>query len=144
MSVTRPRWIRDLLRFLPLRSQFVLSGNVRDQYPCELAPELVAPLPLIHCLVAEMRALGFKHFIAFDPSQGFTIPLVLGVDQVVEREFFASLLGLTWQQNGQAPASLDRFFELAEIVVRHGEEPIAIFADFASRFLVRPDIPNEI
>ena len=144
MSVTRPRWIRDLLRFLPLRSQFVLSGNVRDQYPCELAPELVAPLPLIHCLVAEMRALGFKHFIAFDPSQGFTIPLVLGVDQVAEREFFASLLGLTWQQNGQAPASLDRFFELAEIVVRHGEEPIAIFADFASRFLVRPDIPNEI
>jgi len=91
-----------------------------------------------------MRALGFKHFIAFDPSQGFTIPLVLGVDQVAEREFFASLLGLTWQQNGQAPASLDRFFELAEIVVRHGEEPIAIFADFASRFLVRPDIPNEI
>jgi hypothetical protein len=25
-----PRWLRDLLRFLPLKSQFVLSGNIRD------------------------------------------------------------------------------------------------------------------
>jgi len=25
-----PRWLRDITRFLPLKSQFVLSGNVRD------------------------------------------------------------------------------------------------------------------
>lgn len=144
MSVTRPRWIRDLLRFLPLRSQFVLSGNVRDQYPCEVAPELVVPLPLIQNLVTEMSAVGFKHFIAFDPSQGFTIPSVLGLDQPAEREFFTSLLGLVWEQNGRAPSSLERFFELAEIIVRHTDEPIALFADFASRFLVRADLPTEV
>ena len=28
-----PRWSRDLLRFLPLKSQFLLSGNIRDRYP---------------------------------------------------------------------------------------------------------------
>ena len=44
MQFLRPRWIRDLLRFLPLRSQFVLSGNVRDQYPVEVAPGVVVPL----------------------------------------------------------------------------------------------------
>ena len=26
----KPRWLRDLARFLPLKSQFVLSGNVFD------------------------------------------------------------------------------------------------------------------
>ena len=30
-----PRWSRDLLRFLPLKSQFLLSGNIRDRYPCD-------------------------------------------------------------------------------------------------------------
>jgi hypothetical protein len=25
-----PRWLKDLARFLPLKSQFVLTGNVRD------------------------------------------------------------------------------------------------------------------
>ena len=28
--IEAPRWLRDLIRFLPLKSQFVLSGNVRD------------------------------------------------------------------------------------------------------------------
>jgi len=37
----RPRWLRDLLRFVPLKSQFVLSGNVRDLQLCELAPGTV-------------------------------------------------------------------------------------------------------
>ena len=27
-----PRWSRDLLRFLPLKSQFLVSGNIRDRY----------------------------------------------------------------------------------------------------------------
>ncbi|GHU37407.1 hypothetical protein AGMMS50256_35310 [Betaproteobacteria bacterium] len=35
-SFQKPRWLRDLLRFLPLKSQFVLSGNVRDLQACEM------------------------------------------------------------------------------------------------------------
>ena len=30
---TTPRWLRDIFRFLPVKSQFVLSGNVRDKFP---------------------------------------------------------------------------------------------------------------
>ena len=32
-----PRWIKDVFRFLPVKSQFLLSGNVRDRYPFPLA-----------------------------------------------------------------------------------------------------------
>ena len=34
----KPRWLRDLVRFLPLKSQFVLTGNVRDLQITEVAP----------------------------------------------------------------------------------------------------------
>ncbi|MCR3766639.1 hypothetical protein K3Z80_24940, partial [Pseudomonas aeruginosa] len=37
----KPRWLRDLLRFLPLKSQFVLSGNIRDLQACEVLPGTV-------------------------------------------------------------------------------------------------------
>jgi energy-coupling factor transporter ATP-binding protein EcfA2 len=143
MPEPQPRWLLDLLRFLPLRSQFVLSGNVRDQYPVEVQPGLVAPMPLVSCLGMELRKGGIAHFLAFDPAQGFSVPLVHGLDQQAEREFFTKLLGLTWAENGRAAASAERFFELLEIVVRHTGEPIVLFADFASRLVIRADLPSE-
>ncbi|HAL69152.1 MAG TPA: hypothetical protein DCP84_15965 [Pseudomonas sp.] len=36
-SFQTPRWMRDLVRFLPLKSQFVLSGNIRDLQAYEVA-----------------------------------------------------------------------------------------------------------
>ncbi len=138
-----PRWLRDLIRFLPLRSQFVLSGNVRDQYPAELQPGMVVPMPLVSCLSLELGRERMMHFLAFDPAQGFSVPLVPGLDQEGERGFFSGLLGLSWAENGRAAASTERFFELLEVVVRHTAEPIVLFADFASRLLIRADLPSE-
>ena len=37
VTIEKPRWLRDLRRFLPLKPQFVLSGNVRDQQLAEAA-----------------------------------------------------------------------------------------------------------
>ncbi|HUF61053.1 MAG TPA: AAA family ATPase [Verrucomicrobiales bacterium] len=143
MPGSRPRWLRDLIRFLPLRSQFVLSGNVRDQYPVEVRQGTVAPMPLVSCLGMELRREGMAHFLVFDPAQGFSVPLVHGLDPQVERDFFANLLGLTWAENGRAAASSARFFELLEVIVRHTGEPIVLLADFASRLLIRADLPSE-
>ncbi len=143
MPDSRPRWLRDLIRFLPLRSQFVLSGNVRDQYPVEVRPGMAAPMPLVSCLGMELRREGMAHFLTFDPAQGFSVPLVPGLDQQVERDFFAKLLGLAWAENGRAAASSERFFELLEVVVRHTGDPIVLLADFASRLVIRADLPGE-
>lgn len=143
MSSNRPRWIRDLLRFLPLRSQFVLSGNVRDQYPSEVAPGVSAPLRLIPCMAGELKAAGYSHFLCFDQTQGFTIPLVPGIEQKAEQQFFEKLTGLKWPDTGRVAASTERFFEILETLVRSNDEPIALFADFASRLLIRADHPNE-
>src|SRR5262249_55409546 len=46
-------------------------------------------------------------------------------------------------ETGASPASPERFFEVLERIVRWPGDPIAVFADFASRLLLRPDLPTE-
>jgi hypothetical protein len=140
----KPRWIRDLVRFLPLRSQFVLNGNVRDQYPLELAPAGPAHvLPLAPYVATELRQAGVGHFIAYDPARGFSLPTVLGIDRKTELEFFKKL-EVPVSETGPSPASPERFFEVFERIVCWSGDPIAVFVDFASRLLLRPDFPTEM
>nr|WP_206026432.1 AAA family ATPase [Roseimicrobium sp. ORNL1] len=91
----------------------------------------------------ELLRQGMAHFLAFDPAQGFSVPVIFGLDPQAEREFFAKILGLTFGENGRAAATPERFFELLEVIVRHSAEPIVLFADFASRLLIRADLPSE-
>src|SRR5438132_8671813 len=67
----KPRWLRDLIRFLPLRSQFVLSGNVRDLQIHEPAPSEVTAVPLATILVDQLRKSGYQRIVTFDPIIGF-------------------------------------------------------------------------
>ena len=69
----RPRWMRDLLRFLPLKAQFVLSGNVRDLQLVELTPGIVAAQPLTTALSTELKRHGYGHVVAYDPVAGFRV-----------------------------------------------------------------------
>jgi energy-coupling factor transporter ATP-binding protein EcfA2 len=141
--VEKPRWIRDLIRFLPLKSQFVLSGNVRDQYPVQLAPDTPAQvLPLVSYVATNLLVSGIRHFIGYDPAQGFWLPVVVGLDRKGEREFFQRL-EIPINESTPSAASPEKFFEVLERVVRWSDEPIAMFADFASRMLLRPDLPTE-
>ena len=70
-STQKPRWLRDLIRFLPLRSQFVLSGNVRDLQIHEPAPGEVTAVPLATILVDQLRKAGYQRIVTFDPVAGF-------------------------------------------------------------------------
>ncbi|MCU7858884.1 MAG: ATP-dependent Clp protease ATP-binding subunit, partial [Candidatus Thiodiazotropha sp. (ex Lucinoma kastoroae)] len=55
----KPRWIRDLLRFAPLKSQFVLTGNVRDFQIREMAPGSFVWHNLEEYLALELREYGY-------------------------------------------------------------------------------------
>jgi ABC-type uncharacterized transport system substrate-binding protein len=60
-------------RFLPLKPQFVLSGNVRDLQLCELSVGSVTTLPLPQALGAELRAHGFAQVIGYPLMDAFKI-----------------------------------------------------------------------
>src|SRR4029077_4914944 len=67
----RPRWLRDLVRFLPLRSQFVLSGNVRDLQIHEPVPGTITAAGLSTVLVDQLKKAGYPRIATFDPRSGF-------------------------------------------------------------------------
>lgn len=70
-TIEKPRWLRDLLRFLPLRSQFVLSGNVRDLQVHEPAPGTVTAASLSTVLIDQLKKAGYQRIVTFDPVSGF-------------------------------------------------------------------------
>ncbi len=140
----KPRWLRDLLRFLPLKSQFVLSGNVRDHQIFDTGAG-VTPQPLLQHLAMELRAAGYAHVIGYDLVSGFRVVGVGGVrvlsrsgEAPNEHDDILAALGLT-PTNGAAAAGIELFAQTLERAVAWPQAPIAIVADFASRMIVRTD-----
>src|ERR1700750_1158154 len=104
----RPRWLRDLLRFLPLKPQFVLSGNVRDLQLVELAPGTITAQPLPSVLASALHEAGYVRTLIYDPVSGFRAQSLPGEDPRSGVEFL-SQLQLQPGADGTAPASLELF-----------------------------------
>ncbi|QSN63501.1 AAA family ATPase [Caballeronia sp. M1242] len=138
MSVyVKPRWLRDLLRFLPLKSQFVLSGNVRDLQACEVAPGVVTAQSLVSTLTDNLRETGYSHLVVWNPLSGFTVsegrvPPVEQGDETLRR------LGLT-PVDGAAPGGIDALAACLERLTALPGPPLALVVDFASRVAVRTE-----
>lgn len=140
----KPRWTKDFVRFLPLKSQFVFSGNVRDRFP-RLGPQgEQVILPLVAYLGAELVDAGIERVIAYDPARGFRLPPIVGRDMNSDRAYFTAH-GVAFDASGSAAVSIERFFETAATLVASASEPTAIIADFAARMIVHPErlIDNE-
>lgn len=134
---SKPRWLRDLLRFLPLKSQFVLSGNVKDLQTRELADGRVGTAALVDVLAGELAAAGYAQTLTWDPIAGFRVAGPLGATDSA-----ASVLqsfGLT-ASTGSAPAGPDLLLSTLERIVQ-AEAPTAVIVTFASRLLARADNP---
>jgi hypothetical protein len=140
----KPRWAKDFVRFLPLKSQFVFSGNVRDKYARSGPTGELLIQPLVVYIGAELVEAGFERVIAYDPSRGFRLPPIPGRDPNLDKQYFVGQ-GIAFDAAGSAPASIERFFELVAKLVTTAPEPTAIIADFAARMIVNPErlIDNE-
>ncbi len=132
-----PRWQRDLVRFLPLKSQFVLSGNIRDLQAAEVAPGTVTAQSFNQTLCNTLLDQGYAQVLGWDPLAGFRALERPGSDPASGIALLQSL-GLT-PVDGAAPAGIDLLSAtLQRLVVRPGE-PVAVIIDFASRLAVRSD-----
>ena len=68
----RPRWVRDLTRFLPLKSQFVLTGNVRDLQIRHVG-DVATAAPLADVLSVTLADAGYADVVRYDPLSGFEV-----------------------------------------------------------------------
>ena len=132
----KPRWLRDLLRFLPLKSQFVLSGNIRDLQACEVVPEVITPQTFELTLYRALREVGYSQVLIWNPLLGFyglqtpDLPAV-GIDELLHQ------IGLI-PEGGRAAAGIDSLANTLENVVNlNNDEPVALIIDFASQLTIR-------
>lgn len=133
----KPRWLRDLLRFLPLKSQFVLSGNVRDLQASEVAPGVITPQPFNLNLRDELLAAGYAQVLSWDPLGGLRVLLAPG-SEPAQADNLLRELGLT-PVDGAAPAGLDLLAATLPRLVERQGAPLALIVDFASRLVIRND-----
>lgn len=135
-----PRWQRDFQRFLPLKSQFVLSGNVRDLQVVQVQPSVVTAQSLNQCVAAGLKRAGYAEVLLFQPLAGFSVIPAPGAAPGTGPALLQELgLGPECRQ-GPAGAEL-LAMGLNQVVSRHGE-PIALIIDFAARLLTRPTDPT--
>ena len=131
----KPRWLRDLIRFLPLRSQFVLSGNVHDLQIHEPVPGEVTAAPLATILFDQLRKSGYQRIVTFDLVAGFRGLPASGTGPQGSDELLRAL-GLT-PSNGVAPGGVDLLVTTVERFVALDGSPAVLVIDFASRLVVR-------
>lgn len=132
-----PRWMRDLVRFLPLKSQFVLSGNIRDLQASEMAPGTVTALSFNQTLCDTLLAAGYAHVLTWDPVTGMRAIGKPDSDPAAGQTLLKEL-GLT-PVDGAAPAGPDLLAATVQRLVNRAGPPIALVIDFASRLVVRND-----
>lgn len=137
-----PRWIKEVFRFLPVKSQFVLSGNINDRYPFPVVgseEKRYIPLTFTEYLMEAMRLRGYARFLSYDMVDGFVCLSSPNGSVDEERKFFKKQFGLVFDHEGNCNVSSDRALEIIKNVVAHQECFIAVFANFASRYIVNPE-----
>ena len=132
---SKPRWARDLARFLPLKSQFVLSGNVLDLQACEIAVEKVAMVPLQVATAKELFDAGYKDVLSVDCVRG---PILLSPTGG-SRPASEVLTRIGFDATCMNDRPLDGLGILLDKFAACDTGPIALIVDFASRLVTRGD-----
>lgn len=129
----KPRWLRDLLRFLPLKSQFVLSGNIYD-LQVHGDGNRAAPVSLHIAMARELYARGYNRVVTFNAVQGVRLLAPNGAVSINNE------LLTQWSLPSTEPdtsADIAYLSAVIDRVVESDDGPTALVIDFASRLVVR-------
>jgi energy-coupling factor transporter ATP-binding protein EcfA2 len=137
MSIASPRWLADLQRLLPIRSQFVVSGNIRDSFLADIGGG-AALVPLLRALWETLKGQGFRCMLVFDPADGLRIY----PNEPEPRELASRLFELALSDGSQM-VSLETLAKLMKQVAGQREARCALVLDFASRLARQPDHLSE-
>ena len=132
-----PKWSRELARFLPSKSQFVLWGNIHDVYPAQVQGG-VTPLRMDAFLNVMLMQQGYSLVVKYEPLVGFSI--MEGSDVGA----FQRLTGLACAVGSYAQVSLSDAARNIEKLVKAQGVHCAVLMDFASRIEELCGSANEV
>ena len=137
MSTPLARWLADVARTLPIRSQFVISGNIRDTFLADVRGQ-AALVPLQRALWETLRAAGFGCMLVYDPADGIrAYP-----DEPEQRQLAERLFGLKLSGGAQM-LSLESLTNLMRQLTAERQARCALVMDFASRLTRQPSQLSE-
>ncbi len=136
MKDTKVRWLQDLRRFLPLKSQFILSGNTKDLQLIKNDFGSFSWHRLENAIDLELKSLGYAHVVYYNPLDGFDIPFFTG-NAIEKKQLFNTLNIPT--NDGAGFNNLATFNTVIQSIVNYKEQPIALVVDFASQLLMNPE-----
>jgi DNA polymerase III delta prime subunit len=141
VSQTTPKWSREIDRFLSVKPQFVLWGNIHDQYPLETENGL-ALFNLPNYLHYYLRKEGYVFSVNYEPAQGFTLLGEQGAERNAKNEtLIGEITGRQWRADTPfQPRDLAEAAEIMEILVGTKKASNQITVNFASRL---NDLPQE-
>jgi ATP-dependent Clp protease ATP-binding subunit ClpB len=131
VSSTRyPKWLRDIRQLLPIRSQYVVTGNIRDQIPATAGDGSLILKTIQRMIADSLAEAGVDVVLRWD--------LISGLELIAGEEHQQRLSAITEQQ-GNGPWSVS-IVELGQLLRRISVLPasaqnlrVAIMIDFASR-----------
>lgn len=132
-SIEKPRWYRDLARFLPLKSQFILTGNVRDIQVSVTCGQL-SWFRIDSLLSLELIEYGYDHVLAYNPLNG--IRVLASKDENANQDELLSQLSISQYS---LPFNVDELTKAMANVVQYDGPPIALLIDFASQMVMSPE-----
>jgi ATP-dependent Clp protease ATP-binding subunit ClpA len=141
------RWIKDIFRFLPLKSQFVLHGNIRDQQPFPRGENKGERqytrlfLPQYLCETLSLR--GYQHFLVFRNTEGLSVLQPPGQSLSSEREFFSTTFKIRFDGERAHCDSFGGALDVIEQAVYSKDHAVVVFADFASRYILNLESLHE-
>jgi DNA polymerase III delta prime subunit len=121
----KPKWAREIERFLPIKSQFLLYGNVNDVYPASVGGT-AATLGMADYLRQLLTNRGYVLTVKHEPIDGFS---VLSGDGA----FFERITGEKLNRDGVFSCPLEKSAEIVRKIVSSAEGHTAVILRFASR-----------
>ncbi len=113
----------------------MISDNVRDLQAIGVPNGPTAAIPLINCLDAELRALGYEDVILFRPFSGFSLPGG-GPEQTLHDTLRRNGFG----GSNSGGIGLDVLAASLDAFVASKGPPATLIIDFASRLVNRSDV----
>jgi ATP-dependent Clp protease ATP-binding subunit ClpA len=134
------RWVKDISLYLPVKSHFVLHGNIRDHFAFPVDDVDYDLLDLKQYLVESLHQVGYRNFLSVDPVRGLTLLFPSTATESEEAE------SLNWfnkqareevtfsrqQATGRisAEASFALAVEICETLIANRDTKTAIFFDY--------------
>ena len=120
----KPKWAREIERFISVKSQFILWGNIYDIYPYQ-RDDTIIPLSLNNYLSNLLSDNEYKLVVQYEPLIGFS--LLQGDEESFKK---ITSYGL---KNGYYQTSMIKSIDIIEKILNNNELYATVILNFSSR-----------